>query len=405
MAPIRFRTVILKVFKDLQCDGFVDNLRRIIMVKLAAVECKTYDTEEVFTAVKEALHRIDFVIPDNITVLIKPNIMSQNKPEQHTITHRSMVEALCRILQERNCRILIGESISFYQGGLTRKAFKTSGLEEVAGRYGASLIAFEEVPLVRVSEGLFGLEELYVPRIILEADMVINACKLKTHSSMRLSGAVKNMFGCLPGGYKQKIHLWLSNEFELADVFIDIHNIVKPALSIMDAVVSLDGGPTAMGKHVKTDRILASVNAVAVDITAAKMIGYEPAELPILVTAIKRGMIKSFEDVQVLGDIVPVKFKRLVKADPGRPFNKNSIFIKETYVDLAIDNTKCTKCEKCIGACPVGAIGAAGGRIVLDKEGCISCYYCLSVCPDKAIRIMPSGMNKLIRTARFFLRL
>jgi uncharacterized protein (DUF362 family)/NAD-dependent dihydropyrimidine dehydrogenase PreA subunit len=376
-----------------------------MMVKLSAVECKSYDTEEVFTAVKEALRRIDFVIPDKQTVLIKPNIMSQNRPGQHTITHKSLVEALCRILQERNCRIQIGESISFYQGGLTRKAFTTSGLEAVAVKYGASLVAFEEVPLVRVSEGLVGLKELYIPKIILEADMVINACKLKTHSSMRLSGAVKNMFGCLPGGYKQKIHLWLSNEFELADVFMDIHNIVKPALSIMDAVVSLDGGPTALGRPVQTSRIFASTNAAAIDIAAAKMIGYEPAELPILVTAKKRGMIKSYDDVQVLGDIVPVKFKHLVKADPGRPFNKNSIFIKETYVDLAIDNAKCTKCGKCISACPVGAISAAGGKIVLDKESCISCYYCLFVCPDKAIRIMPSRMNKFIRAARLVLRL
>jgi uncharacterized protein (DUF362 family)/NAD-dependent dihydropyrimidine dehydrogenase PreA subunit len=379
--------------------------RRLTMVKLSAVECKSYDTEEVFTAVKEALRRIDFVIPENITVLIKPNIMSQNRPCQHTITHKSLVEALCRILQERNCRIQIGESISFYQGGLTRKAFTTSGLGEVAGRYGASLVAFEEVPLVRVSEGLVGLKELYIPKIILEADMAINACKMKTHSSMRLSGAVKNMFGCLPGGYKQKIHMWLGNEFELADVFVDIHNIVKPALSIMDAVVSLDGGPTALGRPVQTSRIFVSTNAAAIDIAAAKIIGCELAELPILLTAKKRGMIKSFEDVQVLGDIVPVKFRHLVKADPGRLFNKNSIFIRETYVDLAIDNAKCTKCEKCINACPAGAISASGGRIVLDKEICISCYYCLSVCPGKAVRIMPSRMNKLIRAARLVLRL
>ena len=73
-----------------------------------------------------------YKIIKNKKVLIKPNLMSQNRPDQHTITHYSLVGALCRILKEANCEIVIGESISFYQSGLTRKAFKKAGIEEIA---------------------------------------------------------------------------------------------------------------------------------------------------------------------------------------------------------------------------------------------------------------------------------
>ncbi|HEY5557936.1 DUF362 domain-containing protein [Acetobacterium sp.] len=375
------------------------------MEKVSAVECTSYETEEVYQAVKEAIQRIGFVIPEHKTVLIKPNLLTQNRPEQHTITHYSLIDALCRILSEKNCEILIGDSISFYQQGLTRKAFATSEIDVVANKYGATLIAFEEEQVVRITRDIRSLKELYVPKILLEADMVIDACKLKTHGSLRLSGAIKNMFGCLPGGYKQKIHRWLDDEFELSDVFMDIHRVVKPALSIMDAIVGLDGGPTALGRPVKVSRIIASSNAVALDVIVAKMIGYDPEKLPILLQAKKRGMIENFEDIQVLGEIGPIKFKKLVKKDLNRIFNKDSIFVKDTYVDLSIDDSKCTRHKSCIYACPVDAIKEVDGKIVLDTSVCINCYYCTFVCPEKAIKFMPSPTNKFIRAVRWIGRL
>lgn len=370
------------------------------MEKVAVVKCESYDLDEVYIAVKEGLQAIEFVIPENKTVLIKPNIMSQNRPVQHTITHYALIDALCRLLSEKNCEILIGDSISFFQRGLTRHAFITSEIATVAQKYGGKLIAFDEEPLLRIDENLIGLKELFIPRILLNVDLVINACKLKTHAGMRLSGAIKNMFGCLPGGYKQRIHQWTGNEFELADVFIDIHNHIKPGLSVMDAIVSLDGGPTALGQPVNTSQILISTNAPALDIVAAKMIGYKPEELPILIEAKKRGLIKSFDDLMVIGKYTPVRFKRLVKKDLFRRSNKNSIFVKDTYVNLLVSKSRCTKCKKCIPACPVHALNENNLKISLDSTVCINCYYCLSICPENAIKIKRKPLNMIIRGIR-----
>ncbi len=375
------------------------------MERVAAVKCSSYQTEEVYQAAKEAICRIGLVIPAHKTVLIKPNIMSQNRPDQHTITHYSLVDALCRILREANCKILIGESISFYQNGLTRKAFKKAGIEEIAKKYGATLIAFEEESLIRVDKNIEGLKELYLPKILLDVDLVIDACKLKTHGAMRLSGALKNLYGCLPGGYKQRIHRWTSNEFELSDVIIDIHKIVKPGLSIMDAVVSLDGGPTALGRPVATSRIFASENAAALDVVASRMIGYQAEELPILIRAKERGLLENFHDIEILGNVDSFSFKKLVNADFERPSNPDSIFVKNTYVDLLIDDAKCTKCKKCIAACPTGAIKEADGKTVIDAAECINCYYCMSVCPENAIKIKASVLNQLMRVLRWVFRL
>ena len=373
------------------------------MEKVAAVKCPTYEPEKVYEAIKEALRRLEFVVPEDKTVLLKPNILSQNKPAQHTITHYCVVAGLCRILRERNCRILIGESIAFYESGLTRKPFETSNIKSVADKYGAQLIAFEEEKLVKIKPAAVRFGELYIPEVLLKADVIINVCKLKTHGTMRLSGAIKNMFGCLPGGYKQKVHALVNNEFELSEVFAAIHKLVQPTLSIMDAVVSLDGGPSAIGKPVETATILASTNAAALDATACSMIGYEVNNIPTLLCAEKMGLIDNYNDIEVLGIIEPVKFKKLVNADISRRFDQDSIFIKHTYVDPLINRSKCDNCLKCIGECPVNAIKIRDGKVVVENNLCINCYHCLFVCPQAAIGIVSSPMNKLIRAIRYII--
>ena len=368
------------------------------MEKVSAARCDSYEESIVFQAVREAIRKIGFELPEGKRVLIKPNIMSQNKPEQHTITHYSVINAICRLLKERNNDIFIGESIAFYQKGLTQKAFETSGILQVAQKYEATLVEFEKVDLVKIRKGeheVEGLDELFIPSILLDVDMVINACKLKSHSAMRFSGAIKNMYGCLPGGYKQKIHQWVNSEFELSNVFIDIHKIIKPVLSIMDAIVSLDGGPTALGKPVNTGVVLASENPAALDIVAATMIGYKVDEIPMFIQAKRRGMIREFEDIQIIGEIKPVQFRKLVKEGVDRPYDNSSIFVKHTYVNLRIDTNHCNKCEKCITSCPVKAIHLKEKCVDLDTRQCINCYYCISICPNEAIKINPTLMNRL----------
>ncbi len=233
--------------------------------------------------------------------------------------------------------------------------------------------------------------------------MVINVCKLKTHGGMRLSGALKNMFDCLPGGYKQKIHMWSKNDFELSDIFLDIHKIIKPALSVMDAVVSLDGGPSAIGKPVKTSRILASTNAAALDLAACKIVGYEPTDVATLICARKRNMISNFTDVQILGDLVPMEFKTLIKGKIAEQYGRTGIFVKYTYVNPAIVNSKCINCGKCVNLCPVSVIKQSDTRIIIDINRCINCYCCLNICPEKAVTIKSSFMNKFIRAMRYIL--
>ncbi|NDL66986.1 DUF362 domain-containing protein [Anaerotalea alkaliphila] len=371
------------------------------MAKVSAVECNSYELGEVYLSLKEALKEIGFQVPRGKTVFLKPNIMSQNRPEQHTVTHFAVVDGLCRLLKEHECSILIGDSIAFYQDGLTRRAFETTGINRVAEKYGARLVAFEEEELVPVPVCGTGPPTLYLPKVLLEADLVVDVCKLKTHSGMRLSGAVKNLLGCLPGGYKQLVHIWTENDFALSDVLLDVLVAVKPALSVMDAIYALDGGPSALGRPLKASRILASTSAPALDAVACRIMGYDPDDISYLVRARERGLLDSSEAIAVEGDVPLLLFRRLVKGPLPLRKKKDSILVTQTYVTPVVVQSKCTRCGDCIRACPVDAIRKEGERVLVDPDRCIRCYRCLHVCPQGAVEARGTPVHWLLRFLRW----
>ena len=207
------------------------------------------------------------------------------------------------------------------------------------------------------------------------------------------------MFGCVPGGHKQRIHVLSANAFELSDAFLAIHRLVRPALAVMDAVVGLDGGPAAIGRPVQVGRLLAATNAAALDVVACRIIGYEPSEVATLERAQASGMIGDFNDVEVLGTIEPHHFKRLVRGPIARSKDSDGFFVTATSVDLKV-TAACSRCRACIGACPVAAITDSGRRVAIDRQLCLNCYHCLAVCPEDAIRIDPSPMNSVVRGVR-----
>lgn len=375
------------------------------MEKVYFADCASYGEQDIHTAMQLLLERMEFEVPEGKTVLLKPNLLAQNRPEQHSITHYMVIDALCSFLASRKCTILIGDSIAFYQKGLTRKAFKTARFDRVAEKYGAQLVPFEECKLVKVTEKSTVFPELYIPEVLLKTDYIINVPKLKTHMALRLTGAVKNIYGVLPGGYKQKIHIWTCNDFKTSDVFLDLHAILKPCLHIMDAVYALDGGPTAAGKPVLLHTILGAENAAALDVVACSMIGYDPGDISTLQQAVKRGFIKNYQDVQTIsctgGTLPATVFKKLIKGS-FILYRKPDMIVTDTYVYPCVKKRLCTCCSECRDFCPVGAITAGPGKLPeFDFSKCIHCYYCLSACKKRAIKTRSTFINKIIQAGRF----
>jgi len=375
--------------------------------KVSAVPCGSYTLSEVNAAVKKAIDDIGFIIPKGARVLIKPNVVARNTPSQCATTHPAVVDALCALCSEAGCSITIGDSSAFYQSGGTARNLVVSGMASVAKKYNARLLPFEKASLRRVSSGQ-ALKILWITNAVYEHDLIINVPKLKVHRLAEYSGAIKNMYGCIPGGTKQIYHELFQYREDYRDFWgeslLDVYTAADPELTVMDAVYGLDrDGPAATGTPQKTGTILASSNGVVCDIAACTMIGFDPRKVPAIRAALERGSAddRSMEIVGIL---------------PSVPFNhphscKSSAFsdylFHEMIMTPVVSKSECVKgCMQCATICKPGAISfddRTSARI--DYQRCIRCYCCEEQCPHGAIRLRGSVVNHIIRFIRTIKRI
>lgn len=367
--------------------------------KVSIVKCDSYDEDLVYKKVKEALNLIDFEgIKKGSKVLLKPNIILPKEPEKAATTHPSIINAVCRILKENNTEIWIGDSSGSLLFGGTRKAFGVSGIERIAKKWNAKLIYFETSKVI--SKNINGkiLKKVEIAEPVLTADYVINLPKLKTHRFTKFTCAIKNLFGCIPGGRKRSYHGIAISEKRFGDLLIDIYQQLKVDLTIVDAIVGMEGdGPTAGGIK-KTGLILASSDCVAVDVVASSRIGFKPKEIYYINSAIKRGLCPEIEIVGEKG--IKVRYKKPINLI-GRvlpDFIRDRI--ESTLVpEVRIAQEVCKKCMICFNACPQKAIKVLDNpkRLKINQKKCIHCYCCHELCPHKAVMLRDSFIVKVVK--------
>lgn len=141
---------------------------------------------------------------------------------------------------------------------------------------GAELLDFDKCK-VRTFD--IGGMKIGIAQPALEADLLVSVPKLKTHTFTKFTGAVKNLFGCLPGDVKSNVHRFAGGEPKFSDMLVDIYSTLTPGLAVMDAVWGMDGDGPTYGRTRKIGYVLASKNPVALDSIAARMAGFSSTEV------------------------------------------------------------------------------------------------------------------------------
>ena len=225
--------------------------------------CRTYDNDEVETAIRQAVSMLGgierFVRPGQ-RVLLKPNLLLFKPPETAIDTHPAVVRAVARLVRDAGGRPVIADS----PGGGTghnpvslRRLYHITQMDAVAEATDAELNFDCEALEVPCPEGHL-VKRIDVMRPATTADAIINLPKLKTHGLLRYTGAVKNLFGLVPGRIKLSYHTKLQETERFADMLLDINLWARPALTIMDAIVGMEGeGPAA--DAIVPDNVIASL--------------------------------------------------------------------------------------------------------------------------------------------------
>ena len=370
---------------------------------VSVVRCLDYEPEKVSQAVKTALELIggiDSKLISGKRVLLKPNCLDSSHPDRGVTTHPEIFRAAAVELKKSGALLFYGDSPALDSPS---RALKASGFEQAAKDLGIHASDFYTPVEISSPNGKI-IKKFNVTKAVKDADFVVSLPKLKTHSQTYFTGALKNMFGIIPGLRKAEYHFKLPDTGHFSQMLVDLYSAAKPFLSIMDAVTGMEGAGPKSGRLRDIGLIIAGFDGVAVDSVACSIIGLNPMDVPTIKLADEQGVgVGQPANIEVAGESlenVKVKYFDIVKPAPDVRFlgewlsHKVKNFVTKKPV---IDGILCSSCYACINICPsLPKSICAKSRSPeaqerkppeIDYKSCIRCYCCQEVCPKGAIKL------------------
>jgi len=393
-------------------------MKNIIDNRVYVVKCRDYGEAE--NGIKNLFSmmggREEFARPDE-KIALKANLLRKALPEDAVTTHPSIIRAVAKEVKEAGARPIIVDSPGAgyrYTEKMLASIYEINGIQQVAEECGIELnydTNFEEVSF---PEGrLVKRFEVLTP--VKNADGVFNLCKLKSHSFTYLTGAVKNNFGVIPGIRKPGYHARLRDTLRFTGMLLDLARLVSPRISIMDAIVAMEGDGPSNGTPKKVGLLLAAKDPLALDIVASEIIGLPRDSNPFLLEAghldLKPNHINQVELIGAsISEIRMPEFKLPSTMHGGigladhlnwwqrlvAPYFKSGLSLRPRVI-----KDRCTACGACQQGCPMEAI-----RIIrelkrpyasINDDICIRCYCCHEMCAEDAIRLKGSILYRLIK--------
>jgi uncharacterized protein (DUF362 family)/Pyruvate/2-oxoacid:ferredoxin oxidoreductase delta subunit len=364
----------------------------------------TYERPQVEAAVERLLAPLGgmaaFVRPGQ-KVLLKPNMLSGKEPEKAVTTHPEIVRAVIRQVQQAGGIVSVGDSPGI---GSPRQVAMRCGILPVIEETGATFAPFSESVKIRPRGGTF--HELEIARDLLDADVVINLPKLKTHQMMGLTAGVKNLFGAVVGIRKPRLHLQAGTDKAFfALMLLELAEQLRPALTLVDAITAMEGEGPGSGDPVHVGALLAGASPLAVDTVATALVGLSPEAVWTQKVALQTGRPGCrLEEVEILGDrleTLRVRGFRQAKATDvnfGLPPLLKNVLKNSLTARPVPDLQLCKRCGICIEACPPQAMEINDSGLHIDYPRCIRCFCCQELCPHGAL-LTRQGL--LLRLADF----
>ena len=371
--------------------------------KVVILKLDDYIPEEINKALRSIIEMLGIKeYFANKSIMLKPNLLA---PSKNAFTPPEIALELIKILKAdmKAKEVVVADSTMTKK--LTSLTFKRSKFNDICEAEEVATINFfkSERIKVKLNNPEYAIEEnIYLPREIKDVDILINLPKLKTHNGYVYTGAIKNLFGLL--GNKMNMHMTHKNKVDfqkmLADIFFAVEETnnseLPKVLTIMDAVIAMEGKGPRAGKPRKVGLMIAGFNPAAIDIVGYTLMNGHPKDLDAITSVAKRTELPI--DINLL-DIVGVKnvnefiikdFKKpkiaILKKDRIRERSLYSkISEKLMKISIKINRKRCILCEECVKHCPAEALVKRNDRIFVDHDVCIECFCCGESCPNNAI--------------------
>ena len=359
----------------------------------------SYQLDRVLTALEKAVDLAGGMEPlkkKGNRLLLKLNMLAGTPPERAVTTHPVFFEAAIILFKKHGFTLFAGDAPAIES---TAGAGKRNGLRDIAVKHDVTWVDFAEGVTLPNPDGMM-VKNFTVAKIFTEVDAVVTLPKLKTHSQMYYTGALKNTFGAVHGLEKSRFHVRFPERDQFARMIVDLNVLLRPALSLMDGIIGMEGNGPQNGDPVPLGLVLASYDPLAMDTVCCRIIGYDPMSIPILRDAYARGIwITAPDDAVTAGEplssVMHPDFKKIKivknisiskKVLPGFLYNGvRNIIVPRPF----FNKKKCIVCKRCVDICQAGALTVKekNGKkyISIDYEKCIRCYCCHEICPADAV--------------------
>jgi uncharacterized protein (DUF362 family)/Pyruvate/2-oxoacid:ferredoxin oxidoreductase delta subunit len=353
----------------------------------------TYDYQTLRPQLFEILDAIGgCIIERGSRVIVKPNLLAPASPEQAMLTHPMVVKGVVEYVLDRGGRVQVSDSPAM---GTFEKVLKESGILEALKGWPVAYKEFKESVVVDVGEPFKRIE---IARDAIEADVLVNLPKLKTHGQMLLTLGVKNLFGCIVGFGKPQWHLRTGIDREMfATLLVRIYQTIKPKLTLLDGILAMEGdGPGKSGRPKEVGLLLGSADAVALDRVVCRFLGLDEDALLTNCMARELGLLDGPLEISgVETEIRGFKLPEIVPLVWGPKFSHG--FLRKHLIQRPlVEESLCKSCGDCLRYCPARAISSRDKKIHFDFDRCIRCYCCLEVCPHGAIKTHQPLLGEIV---------
>lgn len=366
---------------------------------VSLVKCDTYEYDTVHAKTVKAIDYLGgfaSLIKPNDRVFIKLNCVGPFEASKHITTHPAIFKAVvCEVLKITN-NIIVGDNPATKDIVYT---LKKNGLFNICEEFNLQILNGKDSINI-YNEHAKIHKEFEVSKEMIEADVLINMPKLKTHSLAYITCAEKNFFGFIYGLKKAGWHVKSNNPLQFGESINDLYGAVlkaysnKTIINICDGIVGLEGeGPSTGGSPKQANAIIASLDAVSLDRVAVEVMGLDYNKSFINTIANERNLgVGSLDYISILGDSLN-GFKDIVFEAPkdslsilGLRLLKIKPLRNIVLEHPVINHDKCLRCGECVKICPPHTMQIKKGKFPrLQTTKCIRCWCCAEVCPANAI--------------------
>ena len=272
--------------------------------KVVLIGCEDYSEHRIASAIErifEELGGMEKFVKRGDSVLLKPNFIVPCSRRQAAQTDPAIIIEVARLLKDFGAKPFVADSTAW---GSVFECVKKLKLDKPLKKLSVPVKQLNKPKTCYLGPGKI---KIPISSVALDADVIINLPKFKTHQQLVATFAVKNMFGCVAGKRKAYLHFSKGKiEKEFCEMLIEIYKFLSPALTIIDGVIAMDGPGPIRGRARPLGWIIAGAEPIACEIICAKLVNFNADELPIVKAAKQINFgCSNPEKIIILGDGFP----------------------------------------------------------------------------------------------------